>query len=147
MFYDPNEDYLNVIGKNPDGMFTTGGTTISNEETIKPKQKDIQQISMSNAHILVLYAGNTVFASPDAKKEFFGTWVEGKENNFAKIKFPDNITKITKVLALNSGSIILCTDSVTKKPELYSFGSKGSAAVGQGSEVKQEQYQRLDYPK
>ena len=146
IFYDENEDYLNVTGKNPERMFSMSSTSMSSEERFKPKQPDIKQISISNAHVLILYGGDTVYGCPDAKKEFYGTWVEGREGEFNKITFPDFVGKIHKVAALNAGSVILCTNKTTNHKELYSFGTSNSPTLGQGKNSNMEQYGKLDYP-
>ena len=146
IFYDPNEDYLNAIGKNPEMLFSFDQLTLSSETKIKAGQSEAQQISLSSSHVLVLYGGESVYASPDTKKELFGTWVDGKDYQFSKIKFQDTIGKIFKVLALNCGSLILCMDTNTKKREIYSYGIKNAAGLGQGIEANPEQYERLCYP-
>lgn len=146
IFYDPNEDYLNVTGKNPERMFTISSASISGEERFKPKQPDIKQVSISNAHTLILFGYETVYGCPDAKKDLYGSWVEGKEGEFNKITFPDMVGKIHKVVALNTGSIILCTNKTNNHKELYSFGVSNAPALGQGKNSNMEQYGKLDYP-
>lgn len=146
LFYDPNEEKFCAIGKNPDKMFSLSSSSMSNEEHFKSHTSGIRQISISNAHVLVLYGDKSLYASPDSKKELFGTWVEGSEGHFSQILLPDYITQVHKILALNNCSIMLCTNGITLKKVLYSFGLPSAPGVGQGDKPVLDSYQKLAYP-
>ena len=145
IIYDSGENQMYVIGKNPDRMFTMSSNHLANEEQVHPSAAGLKQISISATHSLLLYGDKQVFAAPESKKELFGSWVEGTDSQFNVVKLEEHIAKIHKVLALSTGSLLLCTDSKTNKREIYSFGQP-SPALGQGANPGTDQYRRLDYP-
>ena len=124
----------------------SSSTSLSSEDSFKAQSPNLTQISMSNAHVLMLYGDKQLYACPDAKKELFCTWVDGSEAKFTQIKLEEHIAQIHKLLALSCGSILLCTNSGNKKKELYSFGIASAAGIGQGDNPRTEQYKRLSYP-
>ena len=99
-------------------MFTMSSSSCS-DSTLRPMEKNLKQISISSNHLLMLHGDRTLYGSPYSKKELFGTWVENSGSKLGLIRLFDNIAKIAKVLALNTGTILLCIDSKTKKNELY----------------------------
>ena len=143
VLFDPAENVLCVIGKNTDKMFLSASNSC-NEELIKLTEKGLKAVSISANHMLLLHGDNKLYGSSRARKELFGTWVDFPDNKLALIKLPDNIKAIKKILALNTGSILLCTDEKTGREELYSFGVE-SAAMGQGKGVQIKNYSRLLY--
>ncbi len=145
LFYDPGENLMYATGKNPDRMFSISSNHISNEEQVRPPAVGLKQISISGIHTLLLFGEKQVYAAPEAKKEVFGSWVEGSDSQFNPIKLDEQIAKVHKVLALATGSLLLCTSNKTGKRELFSFG-QSSACLGQGAIVATDQYRRLDYP-
>eukprot|EP00826_Nyctotherus_ovalis_P030602 TRINITY_DN24423_c0_g2_i2.p1 TRINITY_DN24423_c0_g2~~TRINITY_DN24423_c0_g2_i2.p1 ORF type:complete len:344 (+),score=50.53 TRINITY_DN24423_c0_g2_i2:143-1174(+) len=142
IIYDAGENLLYVSGKNPDKMFIIASSDC-NEEEFMPVSRDLRQVSVANKHVLMLYGDRQLYASPESKKELFGTWTEDYESKFCAVSLSSDILKVKKVLAINSGSILLC-DTKTSRGVLYSFGTQ-APGLGQGASVAAGQYARLSY--
>jgi hypothetical protein len=145
MFYDAIDNRYVGIGKNPESMMAFSSNSLSSEDSNRPREQSLRQISMSSAHVLMLHKEKLLYACPGKKKELFGTWVEGSDTEFNSVKLPENIVRIHQVLALDCGSLLLCTNSTTKRKEILAFGLKSTPAMGNKTEVP-DAYYRLDYP-
>jgi len=145
IIYDSAEDRFYVHGKNPDRMFSISSSSC-NEESFRPIGKDIKQISCSANHTLMLYGDKGLYAAPEKKKQYFGSWVEGPESKFNQVKLEENFVKINKILAVNSGSLLLATTNKSAgKNEIWSYGENGPW-LGLGDNPTFVNYTRLDYP-
>ena len=145
IYYDPKANSLFAIGKNPERMFVSSSSLLSSEESIKPNEAQITQVSISDAHCVVLYNERNVYGCPGGRKELFGNFIESSSVGFCQIRFGEEIDRIYKVLALNCGTIILCTSLISGMKELYSFGLLGSPVLGQNDHQIMEEYGRLEY--
>ena len=145
VLYVPKDNYLYAIGKNPDRMFSLSSSSYSSENSFRPKESKLTQVSISNTFCLQLCNEQKVFGCPGAKREYYGSWVEGSDDEFNLIKLPEEIGAVHKILALSSCSIFLVTSKISNKKELYSFGLKDFPGVGQGTHPLKDDYGRLDY--
>ena len=126
-------------------MFVSSSASLS-ESRFTVKGKDPKQISISSVHALMLFGGNKLYGNPTGKKELFDPMTEGSGSEFALITLPEEIGEVKAVLALNCGSILLCTSKKTGRGELWSFGLKTEPGMGQGEHGKDlDKYKRLDY--
>ena len=145
IYYDLKGGSMHAIGKNPNKMFISEAEVLTSEATIKPQETNITQISMSSAHILVLYNERQVFGSPWSRKELFSSFAE-EGDDFCMIHFGEEIDKVYKVLAVSCGTIILCLSRISGHKELYSFGLLDSPVLGQCDHHLVDEYGRLEYP-
>ncbi len=146
VFYDQKAGTMFAIGRNPERMFGPEAVLLANEETIKAQDPSVTQISVSSAHMLVLYNERQLYGSPGSKKELYSNFAEGSEGGFFLIRFGEEIDKIFKVLATGCGTIILCLSRISGHRELYSFGLPGSPLLGQTDHQLSDEYGRLEYP-
>ena len=140
IFFNPDENNLYITGKNPNKMFIVPSSNC-NEDVLKSIARDLRQLAISNNHLLMLYGDKKLYASPETKKELFGSWVEFNGSKFGLLKLNPKILKITRIVAINCGSILLC-DTETRKGVLYSFGIP-APGLGQGTNPQTDEYTPL----
>jgi len=147
LIYDQKSNSFFVIGKNTDKMYPSTQDTFTTEFSFKPHEPNVTQISFSSSHTLILYNEKQLFGCPVSHKELFANWIEvDKDGYFAQVKFGEEISKIYKVHATNSGTIILCMSLISGHKELYSFGLPDSPVLGQAYHFLFDEYGRLEYP-